>query len=64
MVVVPVIELALLVAVDAIVGGVEVENEFFGRASEGGDELIDKDAAHSCEASAGDAILEAAEGRR
>jgi hypothetical protein len=52
---------AFLVAVNAIVGGVEVEDEFLGWAFERSDELIDKYAAHPRQRLAGHAVLETAE---
>ena len=42
MIIVPVEEAALLVAVDRVVGGVEVEDQRLGRLGMGGEELIDE----------------------
>ena len=63
-VVVAVEEAVFLVAVDGIVGGVEVEGEVFGRRGEGGDELFDEDGGESDQGRAVDAVFESAQGRR
>ena len=65
MIVVAVEEILLLVAVDEVVGGVDIEDEFVGRRGERGDELVDEDRGHANEVATRDAVLEPAErGRR
>ena len=64
MIVVAVEEAALLLAVDRVVGGVEVEDQVLGRLGMGGDELIDQDLGDADQGRAVDAVLQAAEGRR
>ena len=61
-VVVAVEEVFFLVAVDRVVGGVDVEDEFGGRRVERREERIDEDGGDAEEVGAGDAVLEAAEG--
>jgi hypothetical protein len=62
-VVVAVEEAALLMAVDRVVGGVEVEDQRLGRAVMAGDELIGEHAGDADQGGAVDAVLQAAEGR-
>ena len=64
MIVVAVEEAALLLAVDRVVGGVEVEDQVLGRLGVGGDELVDQDRGDADQGRAIDAVLQAAEGRR
>ena len=64
MIIIPVEEPALLVAVDGVVGGVEVEDQVLGRLGVRGDELIDQDLGDADQRLALDAVLQAAEGRR
>ena len=64
MIVVAVEEAALLLAVDAVVGGVEVEDQMLRRRRVRGDELIDQDLGDLDQGLAVDAVLQAAEGRR
>ena len=64
MIVVAVEEAALLLAVDAVVGGVEVEDQVLRRRRVGGDELVDQDLGDPDQGLAVDAVLQAAEGRR
>ena len=63
MIIVPVEESPLLLAVDGVVGGVEVEDQVLGRLGVSGDELIDQDLGDRDQGLAVDAVLEAAEGR-
>ena len=63
MIVVAVEESPLLVAVDGVVGGVEVEDQVLGRLGVSGDELIDQDLGARDQRLAVDAVLQAAEGR-
>ena len=64
MIIVSVEESALLLAVDAVVGGVEVEDQVLGRVEMRGDELIDQDLGDLDQGLAVDAVLQPAEGRR
>ena len=63
-VVIAVEETVLLVAVDGVVGGVDVEDEFLGRRGERCDELFDEDRSDAGQGFAVDAVLEPAEGGR
>jgi hypothetical protein len=62
-VVVAVEEVLLLVTVDRVVGGIDVEDEFGGRRLERRQELVDEDRSDAEEVGAADAVLEAAESR-
>src|SRR5512135_1485178 len=64
MIIIPVEEAALLLAVHRVVGGVEVEDQVLGRGAMGGDELVDQDLGAADQGRAIDAVLEAAEGGR
>jgi hypothetical protein len=64
MIIVPVEEAALLVAVDRVVGGAEVEHQVLGRLGMGGEELIDEHGGDADQRRAVDAVLQAGEGRR
>ncbi len=64
MVVVAVEEAPLLLAVDRVVGGVEVEDQGLGGLGMGGDEPIDQDLGDADQGRAVDAVLQAAERRR
>ena len=63
-VVVAVKEAFLLIAVNRIVGGVEIERELLGRRLERGDELIDQDRCEPNERGTVDVVLETAQGGR
>ena len=63
MIVVAVEESPFLMAVDGVVGGVEVEDQVLRRLGMGGDELIDKDLGSTDQGLTLDAVLEPAEGR-
>jgi hypothetical protein len=63
MVIVPVEEAPLLLAMDRVVGGVEVEDQGLGRLGMGGDELVNQDLGDADQGRAVDAVLQAAEGR-
>ena len=53
----------LLVAVDGVVGGVEVECEMLGWRRVGGDELIDEDAGQTVGSRAVDAVFQPTQSR-
>lgn len=63
-VIVPVEEAALLGAVEGVVGGVEVEDQFFGRRAVGGDERLDEDLGHPDKVLAAGHVLQPRERRR
>src|SRR4051812_44613336 len=63
MIIVAVEESLLLLAVHAVVGGVEVEDQVLGRLGMGGDELIDEGLGELDQCLAIDAILESTERR-
>jgi hypothetical protein len=62
MIIVAVEESALLLAVDEVVGGVEVEDQVLGGIEMRGDELIDQGLGDLDQGLAVDAVLEPAEG--
>ena len=64
MIVIAVKESSFLIAVDAVVGGVEVENQMSRRRRVGGDELIDQDFGDLDERLSIEPILQSAQGRR
>ena len=64
MVIISVEETPLLLAVDGVVGGVEVEHQVVGRLGVGGDELIDQNLGDLDQGLTVDAVLEPAEGGR
>ena len=49
-------------AVDGIVGGVEVEHQTFRRCPMGGDELLDQDGSHADESGTADAVFQTTQG--
>src|SRR6266508_6685952 len=63
MIIIPVEESLLLLAVDGVVGGVEVEDQVLGWPGMGGEELIDQDLGGLDQGLAVDAVLEATERR-
>ena len=64
MVIIAVEETAFLLAVDAIIGRVEIEDQVLRRGGVGGDELIDQDLGDLDQCLSIDAVLQAAERRR
>ena len=64
MIVIAVEESSLLIAVDGVVGGVEVEDQMFRRRGVRGDELIDEGPRRIGPGLPLDAVFQAAEGRR
>ena len=64
LIIVAVEEAALLLAMDRVVGGIEVEDQGLGGHRVGGHELIDQDRGESDQGLAIDAVLQAAERRR
>jgi hypothetical protein len=64
-IIIPVEKLPLLVAVNPVVGGVEVEDQRLGRLIMGGDEPINQDLCHAEQGLTGDAVFKGAKcGRR
>ena len=63
-VVITVEEAVLLLAVDGIVGGVEVEDQFLGRRRLRRDKALDQSGGHLHQVGAADAVLQAAQGGR
>src|SRR5665213_867278 len=64
MIIVPVEETPLLLAVDEVVGGVEIEDQVLGRIEMGGEELIDQDLGDLDQGLAVDPVFQAAKGGR
>lgn len=57
-------ETAFLLAVDGVVGGIEVEDEFLRGRGVRGDEGLDQDGGHTGQVGAGEAVLQATKGGR